>query len=609
MKQLFLAFFALFMISSASANEYLYIEDFSVSDYQVGTQITVPIKAHFDYYVSAFFIELSYPEGLTPVSVEAGSDQTIPYYNKTGKLDYYNTLFSHNEELTRFVCANTIAGYWLQDDQWETYGVVKWDPGDYDEMIKVTFNVGPEFRSGEITVYTEASSGKDTRGEICQLARATVTATVWFDSNNPEPDPDPVVENKFTINGNFNIFSGDTFVVPVTMTNSVAVTAFQTDIYLPDGFEIVQEDGDYDVQWSNRVTDDHVIMASNISDNVVRLICYSPSLQPFAGNDGVLFNITIKSREGLNGEYPIVLTNSLWTTTNDQELRIDDATCQVTAYSFILGDVNKSGSVTVTDVVSTARYILNQNPTPFVFEAADMNGDGNITVTDVVMISRLVMNVNLNMPRRLPAFGFTNDCLSGNDITIGYGETRTVAIQLDNVNEYTAFQFEMSLPEGLTANDFTLTDRAGNHTIEAVPIGDGKFRVLCYSPVTGAIAGHDGTLFTFDLTANSSVAGEIVVDRIEMVNRDGQMFNLDVFALKVNNNPTHVKELKSAPRIYSDGRDIIVECTADMTVVIADMAGHTQLVKAHAGRNVFQTQSSGVYAVQAGGVTAKLDLR
>lgn len=609
MKQLILAFFALFMISSASAYEYLYIEDFNVNSNQIGTQITVPIKAHFDYYVSAFFIELTYPEGLTPVSAEAGSDQTIPYYDKTGKLDYYNTLFRFNEELTRFVCANTIAGYWLQDDQWETYGVVKWDPGDYDEMIKVTFNVGPEFRGGEITVHTEASSGKDTRGEICQLMPTTLTTTVTSDWYGPDPDPDPVVENKFTMSDDISIFSGDTFVIPVTMTNSSAITAFQTDIYLPDGFEVVQENGDYAVEWSNRVTSDHTIMASNISDHVVRLICFSPSLQPFAGNDGVLFNITIKSRDGLNGVYPIVLTNSLWTTTDDQELRIDDATCQVTAYSFIIGDANKSGSVTVTDVVTTARYILNQNPTPFIFEAADMNGDGNITVTDVVLISRLVMNAQMNMPRRMPSFEFTNDCMSGDDITIGDGETRTVAIKLDNVNEYTAFQFEMSLPEGMTASDFTLTSRAGNHTIEAVPIGDGKMRILCYSPVTDAIAGHDGALLAFNVTANRSVAGEIVIDRIEMVGMSGQMFNFDIFALKVNNNATHVKEVKAAPRIYSDGHDIIVECAVDMTVLIADMAGHTQLVKAHAGRNVFPTQNSGVYAVNAGGVTAKLELR
>ena len=239
-----------------------------------------------------------------------------------------------------------------------------------------------------------------------------------------------------------------------------------------------------------------------------------------------------------------------------------------------------------------------------------MNGDGNITVTDVVMISRLVMGANLNAPRFMPGFVFSSDRMGGNDINIAAGETRTVAIQLDNVDQYAAFQLELSLPEDLTASNFAMTSRAGNHAIDAVSIGDGKMRVLCYSPAVTAIEGNSGALFTFDVTASGAVAGEIVADRIEMVSMGGSTVSLDVFGMMVNNNnTTRVNDVKAATRIYSEGRNIIVECPIDMTVVVTDIAGRSQQINVQAGRNVIPGRDTGVHVVNAGGVTAKLMLR
>lgn len=611
MNKLFLVLVALFMSFSVCAEEYLYMDNTELSESQLGGQVTLPVKAHFDYYVSAFQVDFEFPDGLTPVGVAEGSDLDISYFNKNGVAsNYHSKLYYTNGVYTRFICANQDAGYWQVDGAWTMYGAVKWNPGNYDEMFNLTFNVSSNFEGGQIMVITQPSSGQDTRGPICPRDQHNYhSATITVGGPGPGPGPDPVIENYFSMN-NTSIFSGDTFVVPVMMNNTETITAFQTDIVLPEGFEVAKVNGEYSIAWSDRVNTDHVIMANEVSPGVVRLICYSPTLQPFAGNNGVLFNITLQSSADVDGDYTLVLDNTLWTTTSQQELVIDDATCQITANSYILGDANKSGTITVTDVVTTARYILNYNPTPFVFEAADVNGDGNITVTDVVMISRLVMGANLNAPRFMPGFAFSSDRMGGNDINIAAGETRTVAIQLDNVDQYAAFQLELSLPEGLTASNFAMTSRAGNHAIDAVSIGDGKMRVLCYSPVVTAIEGNSGALFTFDVTASGAVAGEIVADRIEMVSMGGSTVSLDVFGMMVNNNnTTRVNGVKAATRIYSEGRNIIVECPIDMTVVVTDIAGRSQQINVQAGRNVIPGRDTGVHVVNAGGVTAKLMLR
>ena len=77
---------------------------------------------------------------------------------------------------------------------------------------------------------------------------------------------------------------GDTITIPVAMSSTEPIFAFQTDIYLPDGLFIVTNDGgDYMVTPSSRMTSDHVLMTSNTGDGGVRVMCYSPNEQTFDG--------------------------------------------------------------------------------------------------------------------------------------------------------------------------------------------------------------------------------------------------------------------------------------------------------------------------------------
>ncbi len=175
------------------------------------------------------------------------------------------------------------------------------------------------------------------------------------------------------------------------------------------------------------------------------------------------------------------------------------------------------------------------NPSPFIFEAADVNFDNNITVADVSRIVWMVLNPTLNAPLRARAMWNNGDRMSGKEITLAAGETRTVSIMLDNMIDYSAFQFDLTLPDGLTAGNFALTDRAGSHAFDVNVLANGKTRALCYSPMLMAIRGNEGAVLTFDVTANGIVNRGILVDGIEMVTTDCQTVRLDAFAIGVNN--------------------------------------------------------------------------
>ena len=342
---------------------------------------------------------------------------------------------------------------------------------------------------------------------------------------------------------------GHTIVIPVSLENESELTAFQTDLYLPEGLELVKDDGDYLVELSDRKGIDHVIMANDLDDGGIRIISFSTSVMPFSGNEGELFYITVKTPDDGDGDYTIILKNTLLTTTDHEELSAPDASCTVTVYPYIMGDANNSGTVTVTDIVTAARYILNYHPDPFVFGAADVNGDGNITVTDVVMIAQMIMDGTTSYPHHAPARGGNFDRMSGEVMSID-GNRHSISIALDNVTDYTAFQLDIQLPEGMTAENFTLADQSGSHTLDVNVLDNGKTRLLCYAPSLQALSGNEETLLTFDVTVDDNTIGDIIVDGIEIVNTMSQTNFLDAFAIKCNHH-SGIEEINTGKVISS----------------------------------------------------------
>lgn len=341
-------------------------------------------------------------------------------------------------------------------------------------------------------------------------------------------------ENYFSM-PDFTTLHGDTVVIPVSLENEDEITAFQTDIYLPEGFELVQDGNDYMITLSDRKGRDHVIMASEMPDGAVRVLCYSPTLKTFKNNEGELFYITVKVPDDGDGNYRFELNNTIVTTIDEDEVHALNAYNNIMVFSYTLGDVNQSGDITVADVVATARYILNQNPEPFVFEAADINGDNKISITDVVKIAHMVLDADYGEPNlQNPRLSCMDGVMNGN----------TASITLENEQEYTAFQFDLTLPEGMTASDFALTERANALDLIVKDRGNGKIRIMGYSPNIKAIKGNEGALLTFAATG----VGDIVVDRIELVTPTGETVNPARFTI-TRSPVTTVNELEGAKTV------------------------------------------------------------
>ena len=169
MKKILITLAALLIASTAFAECALYAEDFEVKKSELGTEIVVPVKAHFSARLNAWQLSLTLPYGLQAVDATAGADQGVICYNSQGMHgrkwpDFYG-LSSKNRMIAIFVDQ----GYWQDPnaedpEAWTPYGQIKWEGGDYDEMVLLHLLPSVNFKGGDICFNTIASSTLDSRG-------------------------------------------------------------------------------------------------------------------------------------------------------------------------------------------------------------------------------------------------------------------------------------------------------------------------------------------------------------------------------------------------------------------------------------------------------------
>lgn len=184
----------------------------------------------------------------------------------------------------------------------------------------------------------------------------------------------------------FTIEPGETLRVSILLDNETAYTAFQTDLYLPDGLTVEQEDGDYIFDLTSRKGRDHNIASQIQADGAIRIMSYSPSIKPYSGNSGALVTFSIMANEDFSGPVSILLKNVLFTTTAGTEVPFANESCIVTLPIRFLGDVDKNGFVNISDVTALVDYLLNGDASAISLSNADCDGSGVVNISDVTTL-------------------------------------------------------------------------------------------------------------------------------------------------------------------------------------------------------------------------------
>ena len=176
----------------------------------------------------------------------------------------------------------------------------------------------------------------------------------------------------------FTISPGETCAVSILLDNEAEYTAFQSDLYLPEGLTAAN------FALTDRKNANHTLTATVLPDGGIRLLSYSLNLKTYSGNSGALVTFDVTASEDFEGEATVALRGTLFTTVAGVEVPFDNETCTVSLPSTaIRGDVNGDSSVNISDVTALIDILLSGETAP---QSADCNQDGSINISDVTAL-------------------------------------------------------------------------------------------------------------------------------------------------------------------------------------------------------------------------------
>ena len=188
---------------------------------------------------------------------------------------------------------------------------------------------------------------------------------------------------------------GVPFTYNINLTNRDEVTAFQFEMTLPEGVSIYEENGQQEVQLTNR-SNGHMFSCTKKGEgNTYLFSALSLQSKPFKKNSGALVRMTLQPAEDMElGDYEIQVTNVELSKPNGMQVLPFDFTTTLTVKEADPGDVNGDGMITVTDAVYVFRYVNGQEMPHFQKKAADVNGDKQISINDAVGIVNMILGTS-----------------------------------------------------------------------------------------------------------------------------------------------------------------------------------------------------------------------
>ena len=252
-----------------------------------------------------------------------------------------------------------------------------------------TTNMALTWASSDTTIATVDENGLVT---AVAVGNATITAATT-DGSNLSASCAVTVSNDLNDYDNYlamsdiTVMHGDTIMIPIRMVNDASIISIQADIILPEGFELLQEDGEYLIDPSPRMTGAYSIMGNAVSNDTIRVICRATIYEPFAGQSGDdLFYITVKVADDAEGDYTVQLKNTQLTNSDFVDLLAPEVAANVNVQAYLMGDTNNNGTVTITDVTDLIDYLLSGDASSINLSGADCNQDNKVSISDVTTL-------------------------------------------------------------------------------------------------------------------------------------------------------------------------------------------------------------------------------
>ena len=402
------------------------------------------------------------------------------------------------------------------------------------------------------------------------------------------------------------VSKGAEVVVPVELVNTTEVMGIECKVWIPEGFSVAKKaDGSLKVEQTERKADQTLTAA--VDGNV--LTVKTSGTQAYTGNTGAVFTIAIAPDEATApADYVLKVTDVKFVNATGVASR-PDAKTTLTLRDYVLGDVDSDQLVAINDAVIVMNHIVGADTPAFNAKAADMDGNGSVEINDAVLIMNTVVGTESTKSiKKTSATEPNADELSAADIEICQGGTAMLSLDLANLDALTAAQFEITLPEGITAGKAEVGERASRHMIKTNMVGN-VLKVAMLSAESADFEGSEGAILVLPLSADKTMPSgsyDISLRNVKMSDARGNLFILpDADSSVVVKDWSGVDSVAfDRLRVYGGNGEICIESPADTMIQIVAVDGRAFAVEASAGKTVVAV-SAGVYVVNGQKVIVK----
>jgi len=325
--------------------------------------------------------------------------------------------------------------------------------------------------------------------------------------------------------GSFN----DTLVIDIKINNANNFVAFQTDIELPTQSLYIPNSAVL-TERSNG----HIISASLIQNNLLRVLAFSINQSPFLGDSGSVakFKIKLKTEPGV---YPILIINPIISNANSENILTSFSNGSLTIYSPKINITPSQldfGSTPLWN--STERSVVIQN-------TGNLNlivnriytgnkyfkiiGDTSFTISPgsnrIITIKfnslkkgiyNTILTVESNDPAsnkanvQLTAVAFAVNELHAHPSSGRSGYPIDILFSMNNMEPVVGFQFDIIIPNVISfiSDSIFLTERKQDHIISANYVGANRLRVVSFSPTNKPFRDSSGYILRMKFNLNGN---------------------------------------------------------------------------------------------------------
>ncbi|WP_418552426.1 dockerin type I domain-containing protein [Prevotella sp.] len=231
--------------------------------------------------------------------------------------------------------------------------------------------------------------------------------------------------------------------------------------------------------------------------------------------------------QGVAIDYMTEAVPAVWERYGELAEQLNSLKADAEGYAYILGDVNRDGSVMVDDYTEILNHVLEIETIEegsMKYLAADVNEDGNVNIGDITGVTNIIIG-NSNTGLRAAARYAAQQGGAGNIelATESDGDVTRVAVKINGSAAYVGAQMDIKLPAGVTL--LSATSGSSEHNLYQNTLADGTQRVVV-SSMQNSVLGTNGEAVVW-LELTGKVDGNISIDNVFASDARGIAYSID----------------------------------------------------------------------------------